>query len=63
LSAISDKYYKDKKFQALLQAMVLGHYQDKLILVEESDYSPKTVPPGTAVEVEVQNGTETPEPE
>lgn len=50
--AIADRYYKDKGFQALLQALVLEQYQDKLILVEESDYSPKEVPPGTAVEVE-----------
>jgi recombination protein RecA len=52
LSAISDKYYKDKVFQSQLQAMVLEQYKDKLLLVEEADYSPKDVPAGTPVEVQ-----------
>lgn len=52
LSAISDKYYKDKVFQGMLQGLVLEQYADKLMLVEESDFSPKDVPPGTPVEVQ-----------
>jgi hypothetical protein len=52
LSAVSDKYYKDKVFQSQLQAMVLEQYKDKLLLVEEADYSPKDVPPGTPVTVQ-----------
>lgn len=51
LSAIAEKYDKDAPFRALLQAEVLASYRDKLVLVEESDFSPKDVPPGTAVVV------------
>jgi hypothetical protein len=46
LGAISDKYYKDKVFQAAVQALVLEQYKETLLFVEESDYSPKNVPPG-----------------
>ena len=53
LGVIADRYYKDKAFQALLQATVLAHH-NKLILVDESNYSPKEVPPGDAVEVDVE---------
>lgn len=52
LGAMADKYAKDKTFQAALQAEVLAHYRDKLMLVEEMDFSPKDVPPGQAVEVD-----------
>ena len=52
LSAISDEYYKVKSFQTLLQSMVLEQYKDKLILVEETDFSPKEVPSGTPIEVQ-----------
>lgn len=51
LSAIADTYNKDKAFQTQLQAVVLDHYQDKLMLVEETDFSPKDVEPGKIVEV------------
>jgi recombination protein RecA len=57
LTAMQDRYAKDLKFKMVLQGMVIDSYKDKLLLVEESDYSPKDVPPGTAVEV--TNGTET----
>lgn len=52
LTVIADRYQKDAKFRAKLQELVIESYRDKLVLVEESDYSPKDVPPGTAVEVE-----------
>ena len=52
LTAMQDRYAKDLVFRMALQAMVIESYKDKLILVEETDYSPKDVAPGTAVDVE-----------
>jgi recombination protein RecA len=51
LSAMQDKYTKDESFKMFLQGLVIESYKDKLVLVEETDFSPKDVPPGTAVEV------------
>lgn len=52
LTAMQERYSKDTDFRMLLQGMVIAAFQDKLVLVEESDFAPKEVPPG--VEVEVQ---------
>lgn len=51
ITALQDKYQKDKKLQASMQALVIESYKDNLILVEESDFSPKNVVSGTPVEV------------
>ena len=56
LTAIQDLYVKDQAFRMSLQGIVIAAYQAKLILVEEPDYSPTDVQPGTAVEVEGTNG-------
>lgn len=55
LTAIQDLYMKDESFRMSLQGIVIDAYRDKLILVEEPDFSPNEVPPGTAVEVEGAN--------
>ena len=60
LTAIQESYQKNLAYRTMLQTLVIDCYQDKLILVEESDYSPKDVSPGTVVEVEVENGSEDP---
>ena len=49
LTAMQDRYMKDAPFRMVLQSMVIESYQDKLILVEETDYSPKEVSPGMTV--------------
>lgn len=51
LTAIQDRYAKDHIFRMVLQGLVIELYKDKLVLVEETDYSPKEISPGTTVEV------------
>ena len=46
LTAMQEQYQKDVEFQRHVQALVIDNYKDSLILVEEQDYSPKTVAPG-----------------
>lgn len=48
VTAISERYGKDEAFRMKLQGMVIAAYQDTMMLVEEADYSPKDVKPGTA---------------
>lgn len=60
LTAMQERYMKDEKFKRVLQGMVIESYKDKMVLVEETDYSPKDVAPGTVVEVEVEDGSEDP---
>jgi recombination protein RecA len=52
LTAMQDRYVKDLDFRMLLQSTVIECYKDKMILVEEADYSPADVQAGTPVEVE-----------
>jgi hypothetical protein len=52
LTSMQERYQKHEGFRMLLQGIVIESYRDKLILVEETDYSPKDVPSGTPVEVE-----------
>jgi RecA/RadA recombinase len=52
LTSMQERYQKQEGFRMLLQGIVIESYRDKLILVEETDYSPKDVPSGTPVEVE-----------
>ena len=56
LTAMQDHYLKDYGFRMVIQGLVIEMYKAKLVLVEESDYSPKDVPPGTAVEVDMETG-------
>jgi RecA/RadA recombinase len=56
LTAMQERYQKHEGFRMVLQGLVIESYKDKLILVEESDYSPSDVPTGTPVEVEGGNG-------
>ena len=59
LTAMQERYMKDNKFKLLLQGMVIDAYKDKLMLVEEADFSPKEVQPGTPVGVQpIANGEE-----
>ena len=51
ITAVSDKYTKDEAFRLALQTLVIESYKDKLILVEEQDFSPKEVSPGTTVQL------------
>ena len=51
LTAIQDAYQKNLAYRSMLQTLVIDCYQDKLMLVEETDYSPKEVSPGMTVEV------------
>lgn len=50
LTVIEDRYVKDVDYRMKLQGLVITSYQDKLVLVEETDYSPKDVAPGTVVQ-------------
>lgn len=50
LTAMQDRYTKDTPFRMVMQGLVIEAYQDKLVLVEETDYSPKDVPPGEVVQ-------------
>jgi hypothetical protein len=57
LTAMQERYMKDNTFKLLLQGMVIEAYKDKLMLVEEADFSPKDVQPGTPVGVQpIANG-------
>lgn len=51
LTAMQERYMKDAAFRTSLQTRVIDAYQDKMVLVEEPDYSPKEVSPGTTIEV------------
>jgi RecA/RadA recombinase len=52
LTAMQDRYLKDAVFKMFLQSMVIEAYRDKMVLVEETNYSPNDVEPGTPVEVQ-----------
>lgn len=52
LTALADRYRDHLGFRMVLQGMVIEAYRDKMVLVEEEDYSPKDVPAGNPVEVQ-----------
>lgn len=47
LEDVESRYYTDKAFQTLCKGLVLKHSKDTLVTVEDEDFTPKTVPPGT----------------
>ena len=53
LSVIQDQYQKNADFRMMMQGLVIKEYKGKMVLVEELDYSPKDVEPGTAVDVQL----------
>ena len=56
LSAMEERYLSDGAFSLACQGLVIEQHKDEMILVEEPDTSPKDVQPGTAVDVEVDDG-------
>lgn len=54
ITAMEEKYKHDEPFRMVLQGLVINSYKEKMLLVEEADYSPNEVPAGNPVEVDVQ---------